>query len=74
MTDQPMIGTHKPSMNLRFIEREIDGRIVRILQQMFIPDDWANHPELEEFWRDVPCVSEEPRNFEKRTPCAQKEG
>ena len=62
-----MTSTHKPSMNLRFVEREIHepapelgdgiGRIrrVRVLQQMMIPEDWNKH---EEFWLDVPIYAE----------------
>lgn len=48
-----MEASHKASMNLRFVEREIDGRKIRILQQMFVPKDWSK-PGAEEFWLDVP--------------------
>lgn len=62
-----MASTHKPSMNLRFVEREIhepaqefgEGfahtRRIRVLQQMMIPDDWCKH---DEFWQDVPLYTE----------------
>jgi len=56
--------SHQPTMNLRFIKREIATgqddtgkwlyRKVRILQQMFVPKDWSTG--LNELWRDVPFV------------------
>ena len=62
-----MTATHSPSMNLRFVEREINepapelgegiGRIrrIRVLQQMMVPKDWNTQ---DEFWQDVPLYSE----------------
>lgn len=62
-----MAATHKPSMSLRFVEREIHepapelgpgvgrSRRIRVLQQMKVPEDWNKH---EEFWQDVPLYSE----------------
>lgn len=53
MTDQVMTNSHNPTMNLRFVSRNINGKEVRILQQMMVPIDWDKH---EEFWKDIPCV------------------
>ena len=39
-------ASHKPTMNLRFVLR--DGK--RILQQMFVPEDWNR---FKEYWRDI---------------------
>ena len=62
-----MTTTHSPSMNLRFVEREIHDpspelgegigrtRRIRVLQQMMVPKDWNTH---DEFWQDVPLYSE----------------
>ena len=63
-----MTATHKPSMNLRFVEREITVPqpdlgpdiaticTVRVLQQMMVPKDyWSKH---DEFWQDVPLYDE----------------
>ena len=62
-----MAATHKPSMILRFVEREISEpapehgpgfsryRRIRVLQQMMVPEDWKTH---EEFWQDVPLYTE----------------
>ena len=63
---ETMKATHKASMNLRFVEREItepvpgrpelaQWRRMRVLQQMMVPHDWTKH---EEFWQDVPCFNE----------------
>lgn len=65
MSEQVMAVSHQPTMNLRFIEREVavsqtpgselwTYRKVRILQQMFVPKDWSTG--LEEFWQDVQFV------------------
>jgi hypothetical protein len=61
---EAMTATHKATMNLRFIEREvcvgqpIDLQPIyerrRVLQQMFVPKDWSAG--LNEFWQDVPFV------------------
>ena len=55
-----MTVSHKPTMNLRFVERRVPvdrdiAKTVRILQQMFVPLDWATH---DEEWRDVPLADD----------------
>lgn len=54
-----MTPSHKPSMNLRFVMR--DGK--RILQQMFLPNDWSTH---DEEWRDVPLAESPPQTTERK--------
>lgn len=64
--------THKLSMNLRFVERDVadrqleDGtwvyKKVRVLQQMYVPNDWSKH---DEFWRDVPFTGPENPNAQQ---------
>jgi len=65
MSEQAMAVSHLPTMNLRFIERDVavsmtpgselwTFRKVRILQQMFVPRDWSTG--LNEYWQDVPFV------------------
>jgi len=46
-------------MNLRFVMR--DGK--RILQQMFLPNDWSTH---DEEWRDVPLAESPPQTTERK--------
>ena len=58
--------SHRPSMNLRFVKRLVEGRELRILQQMFYPNDWNTHDEA---WRDVPVHEE---FLPQDTPIEQK--
>jgi len=51
-------GTHDPSMNLRFVIRKIDGKEVRVLQQMYIPRHWQQNLDREPFWQDIQCFNE----------------
>lgn len=57
--ESAMTTTHNPSVNLRFVEREIievsGVRRIRVLQQMMIPNDWSTH---DEYWQDVPLAIE----------------
>jgi hypothetical protein len=77
MNEQAMAVSHKASMNLRFIEREIASgkdtetgqwlyRKVRILQQMFVPIDWSTG--LNEYWSDVPFVEGDFSNEQSIAP------
>lgn len=45
----------KPTVFLRFVEREMDGRKVKILQQEWLvrKNDWDNY---DHEWRDVEMV------------------
>jgi hypothetical protein len=65
MTNTAMTTSHRPSTQLRYVERTVatpeiaknSMRTVRVLQQMFLPNDWNTHSEE---WRDVPIWDGEP--------------
>lgn len=45
-----------PTMELRFVERELADRTIRVLQQKWVHEEGATYTAPE--WHDVPVVKE----------------
>ena len=53
----------EPTQELRFIERAVEGRILRVLQQLYAaPMPKYRRSEGEGEWRDVPLVKADAEN------------